>query len=75
MLPLRPVADSDRHAERDPSIERPDGARSLEGQSVMVVDDEEEARDATHAVRSSSGAPVHLASSCAEALNGFPWRA
>jgi ATP-binding cassette subfamily B protein len=68
MLPLRPVADSEVHAVPEPSTEHAESSMSLEGLSVMVVDDQEEARDALEAVLSENGARVQLASSGGEAL-------
>ncbi len=56
-LPLRPLQ-TDHTAARE----------RLSGRSVLVVDDEEETRDALEALLDANGAQVHLAGSVQEAL-------
>lgn len=56
-LPLRPLSTDDTEVRE-----------RLTGRSVLVVDDEEETRDALEALLNANGAQVHLAGSAHEAL-------
>ena len=68
MLPLLPLADADAGA----AVGRPDfRAALLDDMLVMVIDDQEETRDALEAVLVASGARVQLAASGADALNSL----
>jgi ATP-binding cassette subfamily B protein len=76
VLPLRPVVDDDRvngqhAAAANPAPEAVDTQQPLEGLRVLVIDDQEDARDALEAVLTLSGAHVQLAASGDEALAAF----
>jgi ATP-binding cassette, subfamily B, bacterial len=73
VLPLRPVIDDeDIKEQREPDSGTPhvlaQAHLSLEGLRVLVIDDQEDARDALEAVLTASGAQVQLAGSGDEAL-------
>jgi ATP-binding cassette subfamily B protein len=68
MLPLLSVADPDPKVALAPPLQHAEGGRPLEGLLVMVVDDQEEARDALEAALSANGARVRLGSSGTEAI-------
>ncbi|WP_040052367.1 ATP-binding cassette domain-containing protein [Caballeronia concitans] len=63
MMPLRPVVDTDEHE----PVET-DATGNLDGLCVMVLDDQEAAREALGAVLETTGAGVRLAASGKEAL-------
>ncbi|WP_250453669.1 ATP-binding cassette domain-containing protein [Caballeronia sp. ATUFL_M2_KS44] len=63
MMPLRPVVDTDEHEPAET-----DATGNLDGLCVMVLDDQEAAREALGAVLETTGASVRLAASGKEAL-------
>ena len=73
-LPRRSVAaavEEDAREERNPHVERPlglEGAASLAGMRVVVVDDQDDARDLLKTVLERCGATVTTAGSAREAL-------
>ncbi len=67
-LPLRPVADA-QEPSGGPAAAAAQDANALDGLRVMVIDDQEDARDALEAVLSASGAQVVRAATGTEALD------
>ncbi|GAB5094838.1 ATP-binding cassette domain-containing protein [Caballeronia sp. HLA56] len=67
VMPLRPVVEADEASTlAEPKVNVAD---ALNGLSVMVLDDQEDAREALEAVLETAGAQVRLAASGTEALD------